>query len=491
MESNDLHSSSYADEMVRLKARIIELEEQLRLATRHRFSFKSEALNHPGLVPLFPDLKEEDKKKDETVKETTIPEHKRKITRKKPPDNLRREEIIIDLPEHEKTCSCCSKEMEKVSEKVSEKMHIQPAEVFVKKFIRPVYSCKDCQNAKQANMPAHILPKCSFTHESIAWIIIQKYMDGMPLHRIEKSLERQGIEVPRGKMARWVIKTAKILKPLVQLMQAKLLESCFFGIDETKIQVLKEKGRRADQKSFMIVQAGSMGDGKDITLFHYEKSRSAETIKKYFEGFTGHIVSDGLMVYQSILDTRAGVTHGGCWSHARRKFMDAVKGKKKSSGGTANQFVQLIDDLFDIEKKIKGKPPDEVKKVRQEESKKIIENIDELLKEKLTAIPKKSLTGKALNYLANQWEYLTRFLDHPELPIHNNHVENEIRPIAVGRKAWLFADTTEGAEASAIYYSLLMTAKRNGRNPQQYLCDVFSRIHTEEDLELLLPFATS
>ena len=245
----------------------------------------------------------------------------------------------------------------------------------------------------------------------------------------------------------------------------------------------------SDWGSYLIVRVGESGkDHNKTILFNYETSRSAETIRPYFNGFQGHIVSDGLMVYKSILDTAAGVVHGGCWSHAKRKFTEAAKGKKKSSSSPVGQFVSLIDQLFRIERELKGKPPDKVKEVRQEKSQELVDEIEKLMTDWLVKVPKKSLTGKALNYLSNQWAHLTRFLDHPELPIHNNWVEQQIRPIATGRRAWLFADTVEGAEASAIFYSLLMTAKENGLDPYEYLCRVFSNIDSTSDLSSLLPY---
>ena len=281
---------------------------------------------------------------------------------------------------------------------------------------------------------------------------------------------------------------AEMLKPIVDLMESKLFASKFMGIDETTIQVLKEQGRAAHQKSYFIVRANHKVAGEKITIFNYEKSRSSAVIAPYLSNFSGHLVSDGLSVYQSILMYKREIVHGGCWSHARRKFVEAIKGKKRGAKSVASDFIVLIDKLFKIEREIKDKPPDKVKQERTKKSKTIIQEINELLMDKLTAIPKKSLTGKGLHYLANQWDMLVRFLDHPELVIHNNYVEQQIRPFAVGRRAWLFADSTKGANASAIFYSLLVTAKNNGLNPYQYLCDVLSKIRFTTEFESLLPF---
>ncbi len=200
------------------------------------------------------------------------------------------------------------------------------------------------------------------------------------------------------------------------------------------------------------------------------------------------LVTDGLSSYQTCVGNRVGISHGGCWAHARRKFADAVKGKKNNTG-VAKDAILLIKELFEIEKSIKGKGADVIQAARTEKSEPVIKAIESLWTSRIGLIPRKSLSGKALHYLKNQWELLTRFLKDPNLPIHNNFVERQVRPLAVGRRAWLFCDTPAGAQASATFYSLLVTAKENGLDPMDYLIRVFSEIDQCDDLTLLLPFA--
>ena len=469
-----------------LKEKVDELEELVRHLQRKRFSPSSEGMLHPNMKPLFefePTNKEEEVENADTVE---VKPYVRKPARKPLPESLLREEILCDLPEEDKSCSCCGEAMVRTHEKFSEKLHIKPAEFVVKKYITPAYACKKCETMKQAKVPAHPIPKCSVTPETLAYIATSKFIDGMPFHRTEKAFGRHGVEIARDQMARWMVTLGSQLALLVSLLHEKLLSSDSVGMDETYLQVLKEKGRRPDQKSFLLVQAREGPPGQKIVLFHYEKSRASAVISRYLEGFCGALVTDGLAVYDSYCQGKH-INHGGCWSHARRRFAEALKGKKKRSG-VAKTAMEIIKELFLIEKEVQGKPLSDIARIRRTQSQAHIEELKDLWVDNIDQIPQKSLTGKALHYLKNQWDLLTMFLEDPRLPIHNNYVERQIKHVATGRKSWLFCDTVAGAHASAAFYSLMVTAKENGLNPYDYMCDVLTRLPTETDLESLLPF---
>ena len=469
---------------VSLAYRVAQLEELLRLDRKRRFGPSSESINHTGMEPLFSDLMETENSHPEE-KPSKVKGHERKIVRKKIPDSLPREEIYCDLTPEEKICPDCQQEMKKISEKFSEKLHVQPAIFIVKKFITPAFCCNACEGIKQAKMPFHPIPKCQVSQETLAYVAVSKFADGLPLNRVENIFARNDIDIKRDRLSGWLIKYSEVLKPVAKEMHERILAEKVFGIDETTFQVLKEKGRHAHQKSYMLVQAREGPPGKHLIVFHYEKSRSSGVIGEHLKDFSGHIISDGLGVYDSLFANRPEIVHGGCWSHARRKFMDAAKVKKKQIS-TAVKMVELINQLFAVEKRIKEDCLD-IKTTRLEESAKVLDDIDTLLKAKILCIPKKSLTGNALHYLKNQWQKLSIFLSHPELPIHNNFVERCIRPVAVGRKAFLFADTVEGANAAAIFYSLISTAKLNKINPYQYLCEAIDELGKGTSPEKLLP----
>ena len=480
-------NESLKTEIVFLKAKLDELEELVRHLHRGRFAAKSELLSHPGMTPLFEQPAAEEPVDPDDENEISVSPHKRSKKRKPLPKDLPREDHILDLPEEEQACPCCQGMMKQSHEKVSEKLHIKPAEFSVKRYIRKVYSCKACEVIKEAKMPPHPIPKSGVTPESIAHIATMKIIDGLPLHRIEQMFKRHDLDLNRDRMSRWLISIGELLKPIKEQMHRDLLAGDIFGIDETSMQVLAEENRRPDQKSFMIVQAREGPPGKSIVLYHYEKSKAARTIEPYIQGFKGAMVSDGLSVYQNLTAEYETISHGGCLAHARRKFAEAVKGKKKRMG-IAKEALLIIKEVFSVEAQLKGSNNEEVAIVRAQQSRLLMDRLKELCDENINQIPAKSLTGKALSYLNGQWEYLTRFLDDPRLPAHNNYVEQRIRKFVIGRKAWLFAQSTQGAHSAATLYSLMHTARDNGLNPYQYLCDVLLRVNAGADIKSLMPY---
>lgn len=345
---------------------------------------------------------------------------------------------------------------------------------------------------KTEPMPAHPIPKCSVTSDSIAQIAVSKYVDGLPLYRHEQIFARHGVEIGLDKMARWLISISDALVPLLNLLDSKLSTGPIMQMDETYVQVLKEKNRPATSKSYMIVKTREGPPGQSIVTFHYNPSRSRQVLEGLVGSFQGILLTDGLEVYGCLCLGRPGVVHAGCWSHARRYFIDAQKQLKPSrrEGSIAGRSVVLIDQLFKVEREAKDLTDDARLAMRQQDSKPIIEELRRLIDAEIINFPKKSETGKALTYLYNQWQKLTRFLEDGRIPLHNNFTENRIRPFTVGRRNWLFSDTPEGATASAIIYSLLVTAQVNRLNPYEYFCRVLSSIaRPNVDLETLLPFA--
>lgn len=465
------------------------LEGMLRLAGLLRFGSKSEQMLHPGMRSLFPG---EAASVDEAVedKKARVSGHDRQINTRKPlPDHLPREDKLIDVAN--KSCSCCGTEMKKVSEDISEKLHYQPAVCTVHRYIRPVYSCQSCERMKAEPMPSHPIPKCSVTSDTIAQIAVSKYVDAMPLYRQEQIFARHRVEIGRDKMARWLISISDALVPLLKILDSKLSSGPIMQMDETYVQVLKEKNRPATSKSYMIVKTREGPPGQSIVTFHYNPSRSSQVLAGLVGNFQGILLTDGLEVYGSLCLGRPGVVHAGCWSHARRYFIDAQKQLKPSrrEGSVASRGVILIDLLFKVEREAKDLTDNVRLAARQKDSKPTIDELRNLIDTEIVNFPKKSETGRALTYLYNQWPKLIRFLDDGHIPIHNNFTENRIRPFTVGRRNWLFSDTPEGATASAIIYSLLVTAQVNGLNPYEYFCRVLANIaRPGVDLEALLPF---
>lgn len=481
---------------VHMEWEIGRLESLLRLARGERFGSSSEKLLHPGMRSLFPEqaaATDESHRDDTTVE---VKSHTRTPTpRKSYSEHLPREDVQLDIPEADRRCDCCggNQALKLVSEQISEKLHVVPAQFMVRRYHRPVYSCPTCETMKAATMPPHPIAKCGVTTETLAGIAVGKYMDGLPLYRQEQIFAREGIEIGRDKMSRWMVQLGERLQPLVGLLHRELMVGGELCMDETSIQVLKEEGRSPTSQSFMLVQArGDPVCGRSIVLFHYSPSRSRESIGRLLEGFSGILLTDGLGVYDGFGGPQSGVIHAACWAHVRRKFVEAQKGTKATSrkGSLAEHGLRLINMMFQIEAEAMENLPTERLSIRQASTRPLVDELKCWLDQRVDQVPKKSLIGEAIRYTLGQWPKLVRFLDDGRIAMHNNFVENMIRPFAVGRKAWLFADTPEGAMANATLYSLLVTAKVNGLHPTEYLVRALTGVgtaQTEADLRQLLP----
>jgi len=260
-------------------------------------------------------------------------------------------------------------------------------------------------------------------------------------------------------------------------------------MDETPVQVLKEPGKTAQSKSYLWLQRGGPPD-QPVVLYDYDPGRGAAVPKRLLDGFKGYLQTDGYDGYNAAVAVN-GLTHVGCMAHARRKFSEAVKAQgKKKQRGNAHRGLALIQKLYRVEKQSRKLTPEERHAHRQQHARPILDELRAWLDKALLQVPPTSATGKALNYLNNEWDKLIRYLDDGRLEIDNNAAENAIRPFVVGRKNWLFSTSVKGVKASANLYSLIETAKANGLEPYVYLRHVFTELpkaDTVEAIEALLP----
>jgi transposase len=476
------------------QAKIDVLQEQLNLLLQKRFGPSSEKIP-PDQMRLFNEAEAQAEEtpadEDETV---TVPEHQRRKRGRKPlPASLPRVRVEHDLPETQKTCDCGC-QLTRIGEEISEQLDIIPAQVRVIQHVRSKYACKGCEETiKTAPLPPQPIPKSNASPGLLAHIAVAKYQDALPLYRQEKILQRIGVDIPRATLANWLIKLGVLIQPLINLLQDMLLAYDILGMDETPIQVLKEPGRKATSKSYLWVRRGGPPD-QTVILFYYDPSRGQSVAYGLLSDYQGFIQTDGYEVYATIAASRSDLTLVGCWAHARRKFDEAVKaqGKKgKPKAGKAMMGLTYIQKLYRIEKALKDATPEERYKKRQEQASPVLDDLRGWLEKSLPEVPPNTATGKALNYLHNQWEKLIRYLDDGRLSMDNNATERAIRPFVIGRRNWLFSDTPRGARASANLYSLIETAKANGLEPYHYLRYVFKelpRAETLERMEELLPF---
>jgi transposase len=405
------------------------------------------------------------------------------------PAELERLEIIHDVPESERLCECGTP-MVVINRVVSEQLDIIPMQVRVLQHIRLVYGCTASEHAPvTAKLPPQPLPKSNASPGLLAMLLTTKYVDGLPLARFEKVLARHDVTVPRQTLARWVIGAGTALQPLHNLMRDALLDAPFIHMDETGVQVLKEKGKSPSSQSYMWVQTGGP-PGKPVVIYDYDPSRSGEVPVRLLEGFEGYLMTDGYEGYNKLAKTE-GIEHLVCWAHVRRKFVDAVKVQPKGTHGHADQAVAMIGKLYGIEREYKDSTMDARCAARQEQSIPVLNELHDWMEKMLPRVPPKSALGTALSYMSSYWNKLIRYTERGDLPIDNNRCENAIRPFVVGRKAWLFSDTPAGANASAIIYSLVETAKANGIEPYTWLRHVLEHLpaaQTADEMEKLLPW---
>jgi len=404
---------------------------------------------------------------------------RRKAGRKALPAHLPRKEIIHDIPESEKTCNCGC-ELTKIGEEISENLGYIPAEIYVEKHIRLKYACKHCEGDERdeagkivvtAEMPEQILPKSIVTPELLAYILISKFLDHIPFYRMESIFLRHGLEITRATLCNWTIGVYERYNHLFSFFKDNLLSGRLLGIDETVLQVHREEGRSDTTNSYMWLIRGGTVD-KPILLYLYRETRSAEFLKKYLREYTGIIQTDGYSSYDAHFRDNDNILHAGCMAHARREFEKIWKANKNPIAGN---ILNQIRKLYKVEEEIRTlglfqkEMFSEIVCIRQEKAKPVLDALYLHLQD-LTTKPEGTLDlGKAIRYTIGQWDKLVLYLLHGEVYIDNNLVENAIRPFVLGRKNWLFAGSPDGASASVFWYSLLQTAKANGKDPYQFL----------------------
>ncbi len=466
------------------------IEEQLRLSTLRKFAASSEKMPWQG--DLFDEVELEqalvDLEKDLPEKDRVIP---RKKTRNRGfSDKLTREKVYLRLSQEERENA-----VKTFFTKVKEELEFIPAQMKVLEFWqeKAVFVSEGEESVVAAKRPTHPLGKCFAAPSLLAHVIAAKYADGLPLYRTENILKRYGADVSRTNMANWVIRLEEVFRPLINLMRECQLESDYLQADETRIQVLKESGKSATSDKWMWVARGGPPD-TPVVLYEYDPSRSGDVPVRLLSGFEGVLQTDGYAGYNQVCKEN-NITRIGCWDHCRRKFVEAVRvakpTKKTGKQSRAEQAVTRIRKLYAIEKMIKDLGAAEKKRIRQQQSLPLLTEFKLWLEQNKNRVLKNSQTYVAIHYCLNQWEYLTGYCNDGRLHISNALAENAIRPFAVGRRAWLFADTPKGACASATCYSLVETAKANGLEPFAYIRHVLLNIadaDTLEKIEALLPW---
>ena len=493
-------SREQAEELVLLKAEVQWLKEQLGLAKKRLYGPSSEQSPIGQEVMLFNEAEACASEVAPQPQSETITYTRRKTAGKRELDlaHLPVEEIEYELPEDEQVCPQCAGPLHRIGVDVSQKIRVVPAQVVLVKHNRCKYGCRHCQRNETttpivvATMPKSAFPKSLASASSVAYIMSQKFVEGLPLYRQEQGLQRLGFTLSRQTMANWMLAGADWLEQIFRRLKAKLLDADILHGDETPLQVLKEEGRRPQQISYMwLFRSGR--DGPPIVLYDYQTTRAAQHPRKFLGVYTGFLHVDGYVGYEGMPQ----ITLVGCWAHARRYYVEALSilspVKQKKGGTAAHAGLAFCDKLFAVERALHDVTPEERYAARQTRSAPVLAQFRTWLDEMSISVLPKCPTGTAIRYCLNQWSKLTAFLADGRLELSNNRAERSMKPFVIGRKNWLFADTPRGAEASATIYSIVETAKENGLSPLAYLTYLFEKLPNmnwtdPEALDLLLPW---
>lgn len=500
LEETILKQKAEIDE---LKRKLEHMNEVFANAQRARFGQSSEKNTYvlQEQTSLFNEAESSQDHKAEEPKPDTIfveaHERKKKRSQAEMLNHLPEEEVLLEVPEDQLVCSKCGGKMKPIGKKfLRHEMQIIPKQTKLLAYYAVTYACDSCEkNTGFAHIisvkpPVPLMKHSLASPSTVAYIMTQKYVDGLPLARQEKIWAREGVSLSRATMANWVIQCSEVwLKPLYRHMKQELLTHSVIHADETVVQVLKEDNKPATSESRMWLYASAALLKHQVRLFEYQPDRSGKRPESFLRGFTGWLITDGYAGYNQV----QGVTHCGCWAHVRRKWREAMPDGATVKTSKAAIGFQYCNKLFAEERKCVLYKPEYRKEYRQNRELPLLEEYFAWLN---TVHPEKgSKLEEAVRYSITQKQQLCAFLDHGEVPISNNLAENAIRPFTLGRKNWLFCDTPKGAEASAVVYSLVESAKANGIEPFAYLQHVlvqlpyFGKSPSHEELETLMPWA--
>lgn len=403
-------------------------------------------------------------------------------------------EVVCDLNEDKRSCGICQADLRYLGkEHVRDELEIIPAQVRVLRYVRFNYVCTACEketgdaNIVKAPVPAPVMKRSLASPSTVAYVMYQKYANGMPLYRQEKDWANQGVTLSRATLANWIIRPShEWLEPVYNAIKECLVTEPLIHADETVLQVLKEPGRKATTESRMWVYTSGRSPTPAI-LFEYQPTRSGQHARRFLEGFSGYLQTDGFSGYNAV----PNVIHCGCWAHLQRKFEEAIPDGADAKTSKAAIGYDYCNRLFAMDKKWEGLSDERRHEERLVNMKPLLDEFWQWVSA-LNPLPKSNL-GKAVTYAMNQKDSLNNILLDGRIELSNNRAENAIRPYVTGRKNWLFADTTRGAKASAIVYSIIETAKANQLNPYMYLVYLLSKLPglkelTKESLTPYLPW---
>ena len=378
------------------------------------------------------------------------------------PSHLPRVEHIIE-PEEDTTGA------KKIGEEITEVLEYMPGKLYVNKYIRPKYALPEEKGIVIGMLPSFPIPRGNAGPGLLAHLIISKYVDHLPFYRQSQMFKRQDIHLAESTLNGWFSASCELMQPLNERLRTLVQKSSYLMVDETPIPVLTRDKPGATHKGYLWVYYAPL---ERMVLFDYQKGRGRDGPTKFLENYQGILQTDGYEVYSTF--EKEGITLLACMAHARRKFYEALKNDKERS----EYMLGRMQKLYSVEQEARdnGLSPDDRKALRQEKSLPVLQEMEQWLKAQLLVTLPKSAIGKAIAYTLNLWPRLIRYINDGRCEIDNNLVENAIRPVAIGRKNYLFAGSHEGAARAALIYSFMGSCKQNNVEPFHWLEDTLTRL---------------
>lgn len=471
-----------------LRAEIERLKGQLDLLRAQTFGRRRESID-PNQLLLFESnaklLEQLEKQVEAQTKKPKEKNGKKKGHGRAPlVDHLPREQIDLDVPESERLCECCGKAMHLIGTEVTERAHLIPARVVVKRYCRSKYACPSGHSVKTAPLPDGVIEKGKYEASVYAHVITAKYGDHQPLHRLQSMFRRQGVHLPKQSMWDLLVRFDELAgQPILAEMRRQLLEEQDLQADETPIKVQLEGNQRGTRRGVLWVWRNVRGSPQAKVVADFKDDRSARGPDAFLGNWSGTLLTDG---YDGVnpAANRNNITRAGCWAHARRKFRDAMS----TGSAKAAAVLRPIQRLFWIERAIKQRAEREKLdfaglealrlKIRRRRSKVVLRDLYEIafVLQDDPATQSNEQLRKAITYVIRQRDPLLAHLDNGRIPIHNNDTERDLRHVVTGRKNWMTLASERGGLVAGRLYSLVMSAKLAGINVERYLEDVLARV---------------
>ena len=459
--------------LIESQARIDKLTYELAYYKRQRYGVKAEHLSAEQ-AQLFEETTAADLaaigEELEQLSPSSPAKEKGQAKRKPLPAELPRTEIHH---EPETTTCACGCQMKRIGEDVAEKLDYTPGTFTVERHIRGKWACAQCAMLVQAPVPAHVIDKGIPTTGLLAQVLIAKYLDHLPLYRQEAIFARAGLPIPQSTLAQWVGQMGVALQPLVDALKDEMLAHPVLHADETPVAMLDPGAGKTHRAYLWSYSIGAFEPVKAV-VYDFAESRAGKHAQSFLGEWRGTLVCDDYSGYKALI--AEGVTEAGCMAHARRKFFDLHTHHQSQIAGEALAYFQK---LYIIERELTELEHDDRRRLRQEQAKPVLDEFESWLKGRRQQVPNGSATAKAIDYSLRRWAALVQYLHDGQVPIDNNWIENRIRPIATGRKNWLFAGSLRAGQRAAAIMSLIQSAKLNGHDPFAYLKDVLSRLPTQ------------